>query len=116
MDQPSINSLLRKNWSFKYDQIFGADLMTATSTINATDFKARCLEILDQLAAHKIGRVAITKRGKVVAVLTPPEGVEATVRALHGCMRGSVVTPADFDLTAPVLDEAFGARDGALHG
>lgn len=40
-------------------------------TISATDFKARCLELLD--AVNQTGEVlTITKRGKVVAEVRPP--------------------------------------------
>ncbi len=89
--------------------------MTSALSFTATDFKARCLEILDRLASHEFTRVTVTKRGKVVAVLTPPEPADAAVRSLHGFMRGSVIAPADLDLTAPVLDEPFLADEGVLH-
>jgi antitoxin (DNA-binding transcriptional repressor) of toxin-antitoxin stability system len=88
--------------------------MQATPTFTATDFKARCLDIFDKLAARKLTRVTITKRGKVVAVLTPPDEPEATARLLHGFLRGSVVAPDGFDFTAPVLDEPFSAANGEL--
>jgi prevent-host-death family protein len=40
----------------------------STSHINAADFKARCLALLDQV--HKTGEpITITKRGRVVAEL-----------------------------------------------
>ncbi len=68
---------------------------------SATEFKAKCLEIFDQLAAHAVTRVTVTKRGKAVAVLTPPEHAQDATLRLHGFMRGSVVVPAGFDLTAP---------------
>lgn len=83
--------------------------------IAASDFKARCLEIFERLASHKLARVTITKRGRVVGILTPPPDEASAVRVLHGFMRGSVVMPPDFDLTAPVADERFGAEDGVLH-
>ncbi|HEY5106289.1 MAG TPA: hypothetical protein VII73_05880 [Caulobacteraceae bacterium] len=89
--------------------------MSSSQTFTATHFKARCLEILDRLAAHTLTRVAITKRGKIVAILTPPEATDAAVRQLHGFMRGSVVAPKGFDFTAPVLDEPLSADVGELH-
>lgn len=89
--------------------------MSSTQTIAATEFKAKCLEILDRLAAHKLTRVTVTKRGKAVAVLTPPDEADTSDRLLHGFMKGSVVIPPGFDLTAPVLDEPFTADRGALH-
>ena len=90
--------------------------MSAVQTYTATEFKAKCLDILDRLAAHKLTQVTITKRGKAVAVLTPPDDPQSAVRRLHGFMRGSVVAPPDFDFTAPVLDEPLSAAEGALHG
>jgi prevent-host-death family protein len=89
--------------------------MQDTQSYTATEFKAKCLDILDRVAAHKFTRVTITKRGKIVAVLTPPEESETAVRQLHGFLRGSVIAPPDFDFTAPVLDEPLSAESGALH-
>jgi prevent-host-death family protein len=86
--------------------------MQEAQSYTATEFKAKCLDILDRLAARKLTRVMITKRGKVVAVLTPPEDSESAVRQLHGFLRGSVIAPAGFDFTAPVLDEPLSAEDG----
>ena len=88
--------------------------MPATQTINASEFKAKCLDILDRLAEHELERVVITKRGRIVAVLTPPDDDATAIRALHGFMRGSVTIPPGVDLTEPVADEAFRAADGEL--
>jgi prevent-host-death family protein len=85
------------------------------NTITATEFKAKCLEILDRLSTHEIEKLTITKRGKPVAVLTAPESTEDAIRNLNGFMRGSVIIPEGFDLTAPVLDEALDAENGILH-
>ena len=41
-------------------------------TVSATEFKAKCLDLLNQVGARQIERLEITKRGKVVAVLIPP--------------------------------------------
>jgi prevent-host-death family protein len=87
----------------------------STQTISASEFKAKCLEIFDRLGANEIERLVITKRGKPVAVLTPPQTMGDAIRSMHGFLRGSVVVPEDFDLTAPVLDEAFDAEEGVLH-
>jgi prevent-host-death family protein len=86
-----------------------------TQTISATEFKAKCLDILDRLGSNEIEKLVITKRGKPVAVLTPPEAKEDSIRKMHGFMRGSVIIPEGFDLTAPVLDEGFLAEKGASH-
>lgn len=47
--------------------------MAPELTINASAFKARCLDLMDQIASHKLSRVTVTKRGKPVSVLYAPE-------------------------------------------
>ena len=90
--------------------------MPGTQTISASEFKAKCLDILDRLADRTLERVVITKRGRVVATLLPPDDEAAAVRQVHGFLRGSVAIPPGFDLTAPVADEPFAAERGELHG
>jgi antitoxin (DNA-binding transcriptional repressor) of toxin-antitoxin stability system len=85
------------------------------NTMTATEFKAKCLEIFDQLKAGEIEKLTITKRGEPVAVLRGPESEADLLRNLYGSMRGSVIIPEGFDLTAPVLDEALDAENGILH-
>ncbi len=89
--------------------------MPAVQSFTATEFKAKCLDIFDQLAGRKLTRVTVTKRGKVVAVLTPPDDPAAAGLNLHGFLRGSVITPPGLDLTAPSLDESLLADEGRLH-
>ena len=89
--------------------------MAATETISASEFKAKCLAILDRLASHDLERVIITKRGHTVAVLIPPEPQADAVHNLYGGMRGSVTIPEGFDLTEPVLNEPLDATEGILH-
>ena len=89
--------------------------MDAGETIGAAEFKPRCLEILDRLSAREVSRVTITKRGRPVAVLVPPDDAQDAVRRIHGFLRGSVVIPPETDLTAPALDQPFDAADGRLH-
>jgi prevent-host-death family protein len=43
-----------------------------TRVINATEFKAKCLAILDQVY-YAGGTVTVTKRGRPVAILGPAE-------------------------------------------
>jgi prevent-host-death family protein len=61
------------------------------TTVTATDFKARCLELMDDVAAHR-AHYLITKRGKVVAELVPPAG---KVPTSFGWMSGTAVTTGD---------------------
>ena len=90
--------------------------MSIASLFSASDFKAHCLDILDRIADRTLERVTITKRGRVVGVLIPPDSDADAVRGLHGFMRGSVSIPAGLDLTDPVLADAFDAESGILHG
>jgi prevent-host-death family protein len=90
--------------------------MSDAQTLSATEFKAHCLEILERLASRELPRLVITKRGRPVAVLTPPDAEADAVQSLYGFMRGSVRIAADADLTAPVNDEPFAAEHGELHG
>lgn len=83
--------------------------MAGSETVSATEFKAKCLDILDRVASREVERVVITKHGKVVAVMVPPEAPAEAVRQIHGFLRDSVVIPPDLDLTAPLCDEPFAA-------
>ena len=83
--------------------------MPTTPTISASEFKANCLNIFDRLADHEPERVIITKGGKPVAVLTPPERQADAVRDNYGFMRRSVAFGDDVHPTAAVPDESFTA-------
>ena len=88
-------------------------LMHTTPTFTVTEFKARCLDILDRLGSGKLDRVEVTKRGKVMAVLTPPPA-----RAdddLIGCLRDQTFVPDDFDLMEPAASELPSTAHGVLH-
>lgn len=87
--------------------------MPRTATLSATEFKAKCLELLDRLADRRLEEITITKRGRPVAVLRPP--AMRNTDQLHGFMRGSVVLPPNLDLTEPASDEPFDADLGLLH-
>lgn len=89
--------------------------MGKSRTVNATEFKAKCLDILDRISRRELERVIITKRGVAVAVLVPPAAEVAQVERLHGFLQGSVVVPPEIDLTAPVADEPFAADQGEIH-
>lgn len=87
--------------------------MPRTATLSATEFKAKCLELLDRLADRRLEEITITKRGRPVAVLRPPHARNGD--QLHGFLRGSVVLPPGLDLTEPVSDAALDADLGLLH-
>jgi len=89
--------------------------MARSETISATEFKAKCLDILDRINRRELERVVVTKRSRPVAVLIPPEDEAAQVRHLHGFMRGMVIVPEGTDLTEPTIDEPLLAAKGKLH-
>ena len=89
--------------------------MAKSRTVNATEFKAKCLDILDRISRRELERVIITKRGVAVALLVPLAAEAAQVKRLHGFLQGSVVVPPEIDLTAPVADEAFAADQREVH-
>ena len=88
--------------------------MSDTDTLNASEFKAKCLDLLDQVNDGRIGRLIVTKRGRPVAVVTAPPVSEEAVRRFLGEMRGSVIIPEGVDLTEPALDEPMDAELGIL--
>lgn len=89
--------------------------MRGSRTVSASEFKAKCLDILDRIRSKELERVVVTKRGVPMAVLVPPPAVAGEVARLHGFLRGSVVVSPEIDLTAPVAGKAFAADAGAIH-
>lgn len=87
--------------------------MLTTPTFTVTEFKAKCLDILDRLGSGKLDRVEVTKRGRVMAVLTPPAAQSAD--DLFGCLKDQTVIPDDFDLTKPAAGELPSTALGILH-
>lgn len=72
--------------------------MTA-STMNATEFKAHCLQVMDEVA--RTGQaVTITKRGKPVARIVPArEDPKEAFGALKGSVTilGDIIEPVDVE-------------------
>ena len=69
-------------------------------TINASDFKARCLAILDRVQTTG-ERVVILKRGRPVAELWPASGARAEYPQSE--LEGTVTVKGD--IVGPVLPE-----------
>ncbi len=79
-------------------------------TINASEFKAKCLAILDEVSATGEA-IVILKRGKPVAQLIPPTGSETALP--QDSLRGTVTFHGD--VLEPVLPpEAWEAEQGNL--
>ena len=89
--------------------------MSDSLTMSATEFKAKCLDILDRIGRSEVDRLIVTKRGKPVAMIVPPPAEALEVEGLYGLLRGSVIIPEGVDLTAPVIDEPSDAEEGRLH-
>jgi prevent-host-death family protein len=89
--------------------------VAACRIVSASEFKAKCLDILDRIRSKELERVVVTKRGVPVAVLVPPPADAGELARLHGFLRGSVVIPPEIDLTVPLADEAFAADEGVVH-
>jgi len=65
-------------------------MKTMEKVISATEFKAKCLKILDELESQGI---VITKRGQPVAKVTPLNVVDNS--KLIGSMKGQVTVKGD---------------------
>ena len=61
------------------------DMKTKEKVLTATEFKAKCLKILDNLDS---GGIIVTKRGQPVAKVTPIAKVDN--KKLFGCMKGKI--------------------------
>jgi prevent-host-death family protein len=59
--------------------------------INAGQFKAKCLKLMDEVSIRR-GEIVITKRGKPVARLVPCEG---KTPPLYGRMKGTITFLGD---------------------
>ncbi len=82
--------------------------------INATEFKAKCLDFLDQISRGELQELEVTKRGHVVARLVPPKKQPASFAEWQADMKGRVQIPEGFDLTAPVCEDQSEAETGML--
>ena len=83
------------------------------ATVSVTEFKAKCLKYFADLEKHRLRKVIVTRRGKVVGELRPPA---QEFPPLHGAGRGTGHVMPGVDLTEPVFDiEDFDAWHGRLY-
>lgn len=68
-------------------------------TVGATEFRAKCLELIADVHSSKRYSVVITKRGRPYAKLVPVEPVDTP---FIGCMKGTVKILADLTLPLDV--------------
>lgn len=74
-------------------------------TIKASEFKATCLKLMDEVAQSGT-EVVITKNGKPVSRLVP---YREKPKSLFGCLRGQIKITGD--IMSPLEDE-WGGWDG----
>lgn len=72
-------------------------VLSKTREIGATEFKAKCLAILDEVHDRTRDEVIITKRGKPWAKIVPVRG---DIPDIYGFLKGTVVIHGD--LTEPL--------------
>ena len=65
--------------------------MKAAEVMKATDFKAHCLEVLDEVSRNR-REFVVTKRGKPVAKVCP---VDTDSEQVYGCMKGTALAKDD---------------------
>jgi prevent-host-death family protein len=75
-------------------------------TVGATEFKAKCLQLMDEVHDRKRNSIVITKRGKPYVKLVP---VPDTDIPFLGCMKGTVEILGD--LTEPLDVEWNALKD-----
>lgn len=73
------------------------------TTIGAGEFKAKCLQLLDDVAEQR-RTLVITKHGKPVAKLVPVESEQR----MFGALKGSIV--AEQNIVAPINSEWESAK------
>ncbi len=69
----------------------GGGMAPHGNTVSASDFKAHCLEIMNQVQSSR-HEVVVTKRGRPVVKVTP---VDDRSGPIFGCMKGTAIAKGD---------------------
>jgi len=85
---------------------------TPAKTMPASEFKAKCLALMDEVARTGAS-ITITKNGKPVAQLAPAPKSTAARKPAFGLHKGLVGPVGDVDLDEPVLDASAWSADEA---
>jgi prevent-host-death family protein len=72
------------------------------TTIPVTEFKAKCLAVIERVASGKAGRVVLTKRGKPVAAIV---SIGKGLPNPRGALKGTVFIPPGVDITEPTGED-----------
>lgn len=78
-------------------------MKTNNYAIAAGSFKAKCLQLMDEVKKKQIS-ITITKHGKAVAKLVPVE--DKAVTSSFGCLKGSISIEGDIINSIDVKWEA----------
>ena len=80
--------------------------MKQQTQVGAAEFKAKCLELIDEVHDRKRDEIIITKRGKPFAKLVP---ADEPGQPFYGCAKGMVTVLCD--LTEPMDVEWEAMKD-----
>lgn len=81
----------------------------ADDSIGVTEFKSRCLSLVEDVASGRRSRLVLTRRGKAVAMIVPAKPKKKSPFDPWGALKGTVTIPDGVDLTEP-LDEVWNAE------
>lgn len=70
-------------------------------SIGVTAFKARCLGLIDEVAAGRTKRLILTKRGRPVAEIVPRSPSAKRYKSGYGALKHLMNLDETVDLTAP---------------
>lgn len=82
--------------------------------IPAGEFKAKCLQLMDRVARTREA-IVITKRGRPVAKLVPPDEARAPA-PLFGYMAGAAEVPGNLVEAPPLAWSAVSGDEDELYG
>jgi prevent-host-death family protein len=81
----------------------------AEKTVGVTEFKPRSLELIEEVASGKVGRLVLTKRGRPVVAVVPVSG--GRVPSLRGALKHLMEPVPGVDLTEPTGEVWEAERD-----
>jgi antitoxin (DNA-binding transcriptional repressor) of toxin-antitoxin stability system len=80
-------------------------MSAAELTLNVTEFKARSLALLEDIAKGRLSKITVTKRGKPLAVVSPSSPGPGEPKVGYGFMKGTGRVMPGVDLTEPMFPD-----------
>ena len=90
--------------------------MPTSLTLSVTEFKAKCLSLLEQIRTRDLKRLVVTKHGQPIAevnAIQPSQTKGENGWNPLAALAGRIILPSGFDPAAPVYDPGL---DGPLAG